>query len=267
MIPFRLTGDFTLSQSLLEREAAGVGFAGGKSIGGKSSGRDLAKADIEIPASIMACAKKRVNDYVAGRFAAHQAIANHSSCRSKLHPRDVTRQENGMPCWPDPFVGSITHTKKFAWAVVGLQSELTGIGVDCEQVVSRRTSLEISELVATRNELDLLQTKFGFETALTLCFSAKEAVYKSLNPITNWPIDFRDLTVTACNESALKIQLESSRFDYAETITNVVDFELRDDHVFSLALFPQNQIAVDLVSHISSRQFQSIRNRSSVASV
>lgn len=267
MIPFRLTGGFALSQSLLEREATGVGCAGGESIGGRSIGRDLAKADIEIPASIMACAKKRVNDYVAGRFAAHQAIANHSSCHSKLHSQNVTRHENGMPCWPGPFVGSITHTEKFAWAVVGLQSELAGIGVDCEQVVSRRTSLEISELVATRNELDLLQTKFGLEAALTLCFSAKEAVYKSLNPITNWPIDFRDLTVTAFSESALKIQLQPSQFDYAKTIVVDVDFELFDNHVFSLALFPQNQIAVDLVNHISSRQFQSIRNRSTVASV
>ena len=262
MVPFRLTGEFALSQSLLQREATGVAPASGKSMA-----RNLTNVNFEIPASIMACAKKRVNDYVAGRMAAHQAIENHSNYDPKLHPRDVTRLQNGMPCWPDPFVGSITHSKKFAWAVVGLQSELTGIGVDCEQVVSRRTSLEISELVATRNELDLLQTKFGFETALTLCFSAKEAVYKSLNPITNWPIDFRDLTVTACNESGLKIQLEPSRFDYTETITIDVDFELHDDHVFSLTLFPQNKGAVDLISHISSRQFQSTRNRLTVTPV
>ena len=108
---------------------------------------------------------------------------------------EVTRQANGMPSWPDPFVGSITHTKQFAWAVVGFQADLLGIGVDCEQIVSRRTSLDISELVATRDELDLIQSKFDFETSLTLCFSAKEAVYKTINPITNWPIDFRDLSV------------------------------------------------------------------------
>ena len=168
---------------------------------------------------------------------------------------------------PNPFVGSITHTKQFAWAVVGFQADLLGIGVDCEQIVSRRTSLDISELVATRDELDLIQSKFDFETSLTLCFSAKEAVYKTINPITNWPIDFRDLSVNTFNDSSLRIQLKPNRFDFATAIGFDVGFEFADDHVFSWSLFPHSPISVDLTRHISSRQFHSIKNRSTVASI
>ena len=253
MISIGLPGKFALSQSLVEREATGT---------------DTPKIDFEIPASIMSCAKKRVNDYVAGRMAAHQAIASQTCNRfSGGQSLEVTRQANGMPSWPDPFVGSITHTKKFAWAVVGFQADLLGVGVDCEQIVSRRTSLDISELVATRDELDLIQSKFDFETSLTLCFSAKEAVYKTINPITNWPIDFRDLSVNEFNESGLRIQLKPNRFDFAKTIGFDVGFELVDDHIFSWSLFPHSPIAVDLANHISSRQFQDIKNRSTVVSI
>lgn len=254
MISIGLPEKFAISQSLIERE---------------TTCSDTPKIDFEIPASIMSCAKKRVNDYVAGRLAAHQAIACQTENRWNLAGESVavTRQENGMPSWPDPFVGSITHTKQFAWAVVGFQADLLGIGVDCEQVVSRRTSLDISELVATRDELDLIQSKFDFETSLTLCFSAKEAVYKTINPITNWPIDFRDLSVITFHDSSLRIQLKPNRFDFATAIGFDVGFEFANDHVFSWSLFPHSPISVDLTRHISSRQLHSIKNTSTVASI
>ena len=253
MISIGLPGKFALSQSLIEREATGT---------------DAPKIDFEIPASIMSCAKKRVNDYVAGRMAAHQAIASQTCNQfSAGQSLEVTRQANGMPSWPDPLVGSITHTKQFAWAVVGFQADLLGIGIDCEQIVSRRTSLDISELVATRDELDLIQSKFDFETSLTLCFSAKEAVYKTINPITNWPIDFRDLSVNTFNDSSLRIQLKPNRFDFTPAIVFDVGFEFADDHVFSWSLFPHSPISVDLTRHISSRQFYCTKNRSTVASI
>ena len=104
------------------------------------------------------------------------------------------------PLWPDGVVGSITHSRRYAIAVVGVRSGLAGMGVDLE--MAGRVTEDIAETVMSPNERDWCQglSLRGASgscppTAYTANFSAKEAVFKAVNPIVGLMVGFREVEI------------------------------------------------------------------------
>jgi enterobactin synthetase component D len=153
---------------------------------------------VQLPPQLGNAAFKRKAEFLAGRHCARQAM-------QKLAPRqpapDIPITAAGLPSWPDGIVGSITHAGGFVSAAVALSKDAISIGIDCESRMTREIALEIAALVATPSELAaaMAQTRLQENDALTLLFSAKEAVFKCFYPLTGLFFSFLDVEVSVAD--------------------------------------------------------------------
>jgi enterobactin synthetase component D len=86
----------------------------------------------------------------------------------------------GGPAWPPGFVGSITHVTRFAWAAVARASLLRGIGIDAEPLFDDGAMVAAAPTEGEARTVRWLGERAG----ATLVFSAKEALFKCLHPLT-----------------------------------------------------------------------------------
>ena len=154
-------------------------------------GQEIAQHRAE--AALMAHAgEKRRRDFALGRACAHDALA-------RLGHADavVGRAPSGAPIWPRGIVGAITHTRGFAAALAGPTEVFGAIGLDAERVSAMDDDDALARRLFVPSELDLLAAMDAPCRSLTatLLFSAKEAYYKLLHPLTGWRLDFRQIEI------------------------------------------------------------------------
>ena len=69
--------------------------------------------------------QNRKNEYIAGRFCAHQSMA-----LANIPPVHIPIGNKGEPIWPSGVVGSITHSRGYAAAAVAKQSDVHSLGLE-----------------------------------------------------------------------------------------------------------------------------------------
>ena len=127
----------------------------------------------------------RRKDFASGRRVAHEALRVLTGSVQPVTMRD--RQ----PHWPSQCVGSISHSRELTVALVGDDRAWRGVGVDlapCNSVpenVGRRVMVDAEITWSTQRPGDWR----------TVVFSAKEAIYKAVNPIVGEFLGFRDVTL------------------------------------------------------------------------
>ena len=127
----------------------------------------------------------RRREYSSGRRVARQAL-------ELLGIRDLAVAARGrMPVWPLGIVGSISHSRTLAMAIVGRSRDVAGIGVDLE--LERRVTDELARRVLVERERQRLVE----EDWRTMLFAAKEAIYKAVNPQLGEYLEFGDVEVSA----------------------------------------------------------------------
>lgn len=130
-------------------------------------------------------------------FAAGRRLARTALTHLGISVRPILRNER-RPVWPEFVVGSISHTDHLAASAVASSMQYRGIGVDVEKISA------VDERVASR-VLDDDERRWIDELELpewrTAMFSAKEAIYKATNPITDEFLGFRDVTLTIDEEA------------------------------------------------------------------
>ena len=146
-----------------------------------------------LPAEVVYVAKaiaKRVNEFAAGRACARQALAAFGVTDFAL-----LAAPDRQPLWPADYVGSITHTAGFCAAAVVPRSKFRALGLDSER--SGAPTLDIWPTLCRAEELAWVESLPPAErsAAVTLIFSAKEAVYKCQYPVTGEWLDFHDLKI------------------------------------------------------------------------
>jgi 4'-phosphopantetheinyl transferase EntD len=138
--------------------------------------------------------RPRRRTWAGGRAAMHEALARLG------HPRaDVGTDDRGAPVLPSGILGSITHKEALAAALV---TDATAggrdarVGVDLELDVVR--SQDIASRVLTAGELEAIAPLDATERAreVLLRFSAKEAVYKALDPYVRRYVGFLEVEVS-----------------------------------------------------------------------
>lgn len=92
------------------------------------------------------------------------------------------------PIWPRGLIGSITHCEKYCAAAVAETKDLVAIGIDAEPW--REFPLDIRAHIATEQEYALSDLDKADPRSLAVLFSAKESVFKALNPATGLFFDF-----------------------------------------------------------------------------
>jgi enterobactin synthetase component D len=148
--------------------------------------------DLTFPPQLARAVPTRRLEFLAGRLCARRALQL-AGCAGRP---EVSIGEQRSPVWPPGYVGSIAHGSGTAWAVVASRAHYRALGIDLEKVVAPATALELSNPVLRPEERVLARTAgLGYEQFLSLAFSAKESLYKCLNPITRVSFDFQDAEV------------------------------------------------------------------------
>jgi 4'-phosphopantetheinyl transferase EntD len=131
-------------------------------------------------------AQKRRRDFALGRACARAAL-------DRLGQGDavIATGERGVPVWPPGIVGSITHTKAYAAAVVGDVGSFAGVGVDAERVGG--VGEDLWPRLFGEAERRQLEGREDRALAATLLFSAKEAAYKAW--ALKGALAFRDIEI------------------------------------------------------------------------
>ena len=136
-------------------------------------------------------AAKRRHDFALGRACARAALAEMGHGDAV-----IPKGDDGAPLWPEGIVGSITHTKGYAAAVVGESRNFAGLGIDAEQVAG--VTRDLWPRLFTTVEQERLEAQPDPQLAATLFFSAKEAGYKAWS--LNGPLAFREIEIALDQE-------------------------------------------------------------------
>jgi enterobactin synthetase component D len=146
-----------------------------------------------LPRALRHATQKRQREFLAGRRCAEEAV----QCLG-AGSTHVAMAEDRAPIWPDGVVGSITHTGDFAAAAVAWAANIAALGIDSEQIIDPATARDIADICMV-DETTLFRVAHGrsFCEFCTFVFSAKEAVFKCLFPITRKLLEFSDVRITS----------------------------------------------------------------------
>jgi enterobactin synthetase component D len=136
---------------------------------------------------------KRRAEFLAGRYAAQLAL------RELGVEQLPARNDDGSPRWPIDVVGSITHGANRALCVVARRSELRGVGIDAERLMTEDSKVELRHRICTPQELRSLVELLPLaeHELVSLAFSAKESLYKCLYPEVGHFMDLHAAAVVA----------------------------------------------------------------------
>lgn len=132
----------------------------------------------------------RRRTWMGGRIALRQALV-----REGIDAPPVLADGRGAPALPPGVAGSISHKEDMAVAIVAREPSAK-LGVDIERDAPGK--LDISRKVLTDEELAELARLGSAERAreVLLRFSAKEAIYKALDPFVQRYVAFREVALT-----------------------------------------------------------------------
>src|SRR5688572_13588527 len=139
---------------------------------------------VERQAIANAVAKRR-SEFIAGRVLARRAMA-----AIGVPPQPLPVGRGRCPIWPDGVTGSITHSDTWCAAAAVSTRDALSVGIDVEQVSP--VICEFAPSILTSPELERLRTLPRRDRTLVCCamFSAKEATYKALFPLTGQFLEF-----------------------------------------------------------------------------
>ncbi len=102
----------------------------------------------------------------------------------------IGRRADRSPDWPDGFGGSISHAGGWCLVVVARLSEGWGVGLDIE--ADRPLAAEVAARVLRPAERSRLAAGAP-PRGETIAFSAKESVFKAVNPLTGRWLEHHDV--------------------------------------------------------------------------
>lgn len=163
----------------------------------------------EIPYRLKKAVFKRQNEFAAGRLCAIDAL------RGLLGEFDgeIKQDEYCRPVWPNHVIGSISHTDQYSVALVDHKGKFLSLGADIEHIDPSKEKLDsIKSLVMTDIENSLLNKFTGDDDEFILnipyiIFSAKESLFKCINPLINIIFDFKDVETVDIDFNKNKIKL------------------------------------------------------------
>ena len=154
--------------------------------------------------------------------------------------RHVGMAADRSPLWPSGFVGSISHTEDLVAVAVAPAKRCGSLGIDVERIVSNTVADDIAPVCFLAHELvDGGWRSLPLAHRCSIGFSAKEALYKCLHPLTGLFMEFTDAQIRAVDLEHGRIQIALSRdlapgFRAGQCLTG--SFRVSDHHVFAAFL-------------------------------
>ncbi|MFQ2063178.1 amonabactin biosynthesis phosphopantetheinyl transferase AmoD [Aeromonas veronii] len=166
-------------------------------------------AGMVLPASLQRAAPKRLGEFLAGRFAAREALRPLGLAGSTVAIGPARE-----PLWPAGFEGSISHSllQGGGMALCAVRPGRAGMGLDLESWLAERQASELWPSIVSGEEWARLAAAaraagLSRAEALTLIFSAKESLFKALYTRVGRYFDFLDARWLAMTEQTLTLEL------------------------------------------------------------
>lgn len=136
------------------------------------------QCSVYCPPAMIKANRKRQAEYFAGRYLAAEAMASYD-----IHNFKLIADAKRCPMWPSSLVGSITHTNSYAACIVANKADIAAIGIDAQDILSEDRAERVQTRIIDHAETQIIsQNDLSEALGLSLCFSAKEAIYKALYP-------------------------------------------------------------------------------------
>lgn len=194
---------------------------------------------LHCPEAIRRAATKRQAEYFAGRWLAAAALGDFGH-----HNFRLLADDKRCPLWPQDMVGSISHSKAQLSCVVAKRSHYRALGIDLQAPLSPAAATKLQQRILDPNERALVaEQDLPHWQLISLCFSAKESIYKALYPIVQRYFGFASAQLYSIDPA--KQQL---RFTIAPELASLpacpgavsLDYQLSDTMIYSeLALGAQ----------------------------
>jgi len=154
----------------------------------------------EERAFALAMSVARRRSWIGGRVALHQALE-----RAGVAAGAIFADDRGAPALPAGIVGSISHKEDLAVALVAIDASAR-VGVDIEADGARPR--DIASIVLAEDEQTELASLTSSERAgeVLLRFSAKEAIYKALDPFVRRYVAFREVSVSPRPDGSAEVR-------------------------------------------------------------
>lgn len=144
-------------------------------------------------------------EFCLSRHLILELLKNHFN----LSVSSIERDSKNRPIWPPSIVGSISHSKEAIFLALGHSNEYLSIGVDIESTArfngeSYKKFMSDEDLVHVHGLSDI--------ELRALIFSAKESLYKLLNPLTDiyFGFDYASIVDVDLNCKSFEIKLLKS---------------------------------------------------------
>ncbi|NIF19919.1 4'-phosphopantetheinyl transferase superfamily protein [Pantoea sp. Cy-639] len=191
---------------------------------------DFQRAGIAQTPNLQRSVAKRQAEYLAGRVCARAAL-------QRLDGRDYVpaSHEDRSPIWPVGIHGSITHGQGWAAAVVAVDGACRGLGLDQESLLDEERAERLAGEILTAAELERLD-RSQQALAVTLTFSLKESLFKTLYPLTHQRFYFEHaelLTWSADGHARLRLLTDLSA-EWRHGVELDGQFCVQDGHLLSL---------------------------------
>ena len=166
----------------------------------------FSQAAIHLPDTISRASSKRKAEYFCGRYLAALALRHYG-----VEHFDVLADDKRCPQWPAGFVGSISHTDNFAACALAPSSELSALGIDCQAILCPAKAEKLWPKIIDRDEFNIIAaSRFELNYGLSLCFSAKESIYKALYPFIRKFFGFSAAKLCAINPEQQYLEFDFS---------------------------------------------------------
>ena len=136
---------------------------------------------------------ERMGDVRRAEYSSGRRVARGALGLLGIADQPVTSRAR-VPVWPPGVVGSITHSRTLAMAIVGRTDRVRGVGVDLEREGRVNDQIAARVLVCWERE-NLAEPDWP-----TMLFAAKEAVYKGVNPLFGEYLEFTDVEIAASTD-------------------------------------------------------------------
>ncbi len=176
---------------------------------------------------------KRKKEFFSGRIAAKKALE-----KMQIQVDLIPRSEHGAPLWPHGYCGSLSHSDTHACAIVADTQDYLSVGLDLE-LISSTGRLELLRSQFLRPEE---QQKLTKDQAL-IAFSAKEALYKMLFPLTDQFFGFDSACATNFDKNTVILTLTQDVDIFYQGTSFYVFYSYQSGHVISICFLKNTDSA------------------------
>lgn len=164
---------------------------------------------VQVPQEIaQARVRTRATDILLGRACAQAALQQAGAVSDH-----VGASPSRAPIWPDGWSGSLSHTGGIAWAAVARRTDFASLGIDIEHLLPADALESVRRLALTPDErrMECFENSDDSAWLTTVLFSAKESIFKCLNPLVEKFIDFTEMELSSVDLVAGRLRFTCRR--------------------------------------------------------